>query len=332
MSANPLPLALDDDASAQKSAEMRREFSFFVRNLAALILVGVVVSWWLLEYTDFFPALGGFFGLAGIFAWVAFLSDLVTKERKAQMQNQLEQRVLIRDTTATYALFALILFGVWVFLHGTLVIIAPGDGSKRVVEIRDGTNTIDKIDIPPGKTVKIPLWTPRRARSLVLKTPGLPELPVTLSSFSLTKVVVPQSFHAQPVVFVLALTGEDAASLGPRPSIRAQIRRGAGGKWTDYDALEPTAYAGENVWVGASVDTEVPAALRERIRLDVPPKALGADKPLRVGDELRVCVMNSEGGELGLGEVKVLDGKQSAFPQELQLKPMSGDENQKRCP
>ena len=296
-----------------------------------MILVGVAVSWWLLEFTDFFPALGGFFGLAGIFAWVAFLTDLITKERKAQMQAELERRVLIRDTTATYALFALILFGVWAFLHGTLVIIAPGDGTKRVVEIRDGTSAIDKIDVAPGKTVKIPLWTLHRERSLVLKTPGLPELPVTLSSFGLTKVVVPQSFHAQPVVFVLALSGEDAASLGPRPSIRAQIRRGPGGTWTHYDALEPTAYAGESTWVGAS-DRHRNAAGAARTHQAGPPAESTRRGQAAAGrDEVRVCVMNSEGGELGFGQVMVLDGKRSAFPQELQLAPISGDENQKRC-
>lgn len=329
MSAEPVLSQVKGDALATDPApDSREQLRRFVRNLVFLIAAGVALSWWLLEFTDFFPAVGGFFGLAGIFAWVAFLGNLVTAERKKQLQQEVERRFLLSTTTTAATILVLILFGCWVVLHGALIVVAPGDGIKRVLELRDGTKTLRTIEVAPGQTVKVPVFTRQRHRPLIVKTAGLPELAVAVPSAGRTKIVVPQSFQAQPVVFALGLTGDDASSLGETPSLRAQIRRN-GGPWQEYGRIAAGAYSGESLWVGASADTELPPSLRERQKLARVPAAIGADKPLRTGDAVRLCVLNSEGGEIAFGQIVVLDDRQRPFPQELQLQPKTDE--QTRC-
>ncbi len=329
MSVEPFLSEVQGDAPANDVARDSRELRLFVRNVALLIVAGVAISWWLLEFTDVFPAVGGFFGLAGIFAWIAFLGNLVKDDRKKQLQDVLETRFLLSTTTTAVTMVVFVLFGCWVALHGALILIAPGDGTKRVLEIRDDAATLETIELAPGETVKVPFWIRQRRRSLVVKTAGLPELGVTIPRAGRAKIVIPQSFQDQPVVFALGFSREeDLASLGPSPSLRAQIRRGHG-VWQEYGRLAPGAYAAESVWIGASPDTELPPSLRERQKTQAQPKALGAEQPLRVGDEIRLCVMNSESGEVAFGELTVLDRKQRSFPQELRLE-MIPDEK-KRC-
>lgn len=327
MSAQPIP-ALQDTSTNVADEEKRKkeQFRLFVRNLVVMIACGVVMSWWLVEYTDFFPAVGGFFGLAGIFAWVAFLSGLVREERKTELQAAFETRVLAHAHTTAYTLMLFILFACWTLVHGTLVVMAPDDGTKRVLEITSGEETIDTIEVPSGATVKELIFT-GGTRQLVLKTAGLPELPVTLGSLLRETVVLPQSFQRQPVLFAIGLSADDRTSLGSEPSVVAHILRGKG-PWTKHDELPPGTYAGESVWIGASADTELPSRLRARLP-DEQPKALGASNPLRIGDRIRVCVMNSEGGEVAFAEARILEDKQRIFPQELQLTTITDPE--KRC-
>ena len=328
MSANAAPAAVPDETPSAAPVS-KRELRLFVRNVVAIVVLGVAVSWWLLEYTDFFPAVGGFLGLGGIFAWVAFFSNLVRDDRKSQLQNELEQHVLLNRATATYVLMLLIVCAVWAALHGTIVVIAPGEGAKRAVEIRDGSSVIDTIEVDPASTVKTSLRTLRGRRNLTLKVSGLPDLEVTARSFSRTSVVIPQSFMTQPVL--LARTSPDVAAVSS--AVKVQIKRG-NAAWVDYGTIAPGGYTGESIWVGASADTEVPASARERWRRQGredlnDPKAVGADRPLRAGDRIRLCIMNAEGGEAAFGEATVLPDKQRAFPQEMQL--VLTNDDQTRC-
>ena len=74
--------AVDEDPFVQPKPAPPGQLRVFVRNLVCLTLTGVAISLWLVEYTDFFPMLGGLLGLTGIFAWVAFLSNLISADRK----------------------------------------------------------------------------------------------------------------------------------------------------------------------------------------------------------------------------------------------------------
>ncbi len=67
-----------------------------VCNLIGLIAAGISVSWWILYFTDFFPVVGGLLGLGGLFTWIAFVSNILTDERKAEMQQSFDRFVLQR--------------------------------------------------------------------------------------------------------------------------------------------------------------------------------------------------------------------------------------------
>jgi hypothetical protein len=322
MSVSPLPLAVSDDrAEAEAAANAKAaadELRRFVRNLVALIFVGVAISWWLIERTDFFPKVGGFFGLAGIFAWIAFLANLVPKKRKEELQDELEKRVLLRPTTATYALLVLIAASVWAAMHGTLEMSATGD-AKRSIEIRDGATVVDTVDVKPGSPVKILLWTPRGTRNFLVRTSGLPPLAVTLKSVSRTNIVAPQSFMVQPVLLA-KLAAEDVAAAA-HGSVVVELQRGQE-PWIVYDTIGVDQYNGESIWIGAAADTELPANLRDRWAADFvrQPKGVGADQPLQAGDVIRVKVKNQGGHMAAFGEAKVLPNEQRPFPQEIRLK------------
>src|SRR4051794_1742544 len=90
--------AADEDLSAQTKPAPPGQLRYFVRNIVCLTVTGVAISLWLVQYTDFFPMVGGLLGLTGIFAWVAFLSNLVSDERKKELQAEIERRALVVPT------------------------------------------------------------------------------------------------------------------------------------------------------------------------------------------------------------------------------------------
>ncbi|HKR65659.1 MAG TPA: hypothetical protein VJZ00_18150 [Thermoanaerobaculia bacterium] len=284
----------------------------------SLITVGVAISWWLVERTDFFPAVGGFFGLAGIFAWIAFLADLVPKKRKEQLQDELEKRVLLRPTTVTYAVLVLIVAVMWAALHGTLVVSAPAADTKRSIEILDGKKVLDTIEVAPGAEKKVLFWTPHGTRDLIARSSGLPPFAVTLTSFSRMKIVVPQSFMTQAVL--LARLKADDVAAAANGSVLVKIKRGTT-DWRLYDVIAARQYNGQSIWIGAAADTELPPALRQRWASDFDrqPVSVGADQPLRAGDVIRVEVKNESGGTAATGEATVQPDKQRPFPQTLDL-------------
>src|SRR4051794_32696838 len=172
-------------AAAPERNVALRELRVFTRNLLATVIVGVAISWWLVEYTDFFPTIGGLLGLGGIFAWIAFLSNLISETRKKQLQEALERRILLVRSTATYALLVLVGLAFYAAVHGTIVVVAPLDGGKRTIEVRAEGKRITTMDVAPGATVK-ELIRIRPGATIVVKTSGYPELRVPVTSLRRT--------------------------------------------------------------------------------------------------------------------------------------------------
>jgi hypothetical protein len=298
----------------------------FVTNVVALIGLGVAISWWLLEFTDFFPAVGGFLGLGGIFAWAAVVTNLITKDRKEQLQDEIERRVLLGKLTLTFAALTFIGLGFWYTFHGSISIGANGTGQKRVVEIYEGKTRLARIDgIDGSKNRNVPLFV-RGFRAVTLRTPGLPELVVKVESRKKTNVIAPQAFMKQPVL--LARSSPDVAAIG-QGSVQIWLQRGKQ-PWQRFAQIVP--YSGETIWIGAAADTELPASVRERWQRQgyhetTNPTSAGADNLLQVGDRIRVCVMNADGGEAASAAATVLPDNQRVFPQEMQL----AISNEMRC-
>ena len=62
-----------------------------IRNLALLSVCDVALSEWTLYYLDWFPVIGGLLGLGGLFAWLAFLANLISDRRGSSVRSSRSQ-------------------------------------------------------------------------------------------------------------------------------------------------------------------------------------------------------------------------------------------------
>jgi hypothetical protein len=323
--------AVDPAVPAKIDALQPWQLRLFVRNVVALSVVGVAISIWLLLYTDLFPAIGGLLGLGGVLAWIAFLTNLIRKERKEQIQAEIENRVLLARSTIVFAILALVAFAVWAALHGTVVILSPGKGQSRAVELRNGSATIETIQVPAESSTKTLVWTLQGSRDLTVKTDGLPELAVAVGPFGRTKVILPGSFLERPILLARLAPDALAAVKGEKAAVSVSIRDSATGAWRPYGSI--LEYSGENFWIGAAADVQIPTAVEERWRREFerikaafepsPPRAVESPTPLVPNDQIRVCI-TAGGTEMAFGEATVLSRKQQVFPQELLLEQLPG--------
>src|SRR4051812_28381189 len=93
------------DAHLAQDAAMPKPY---LRNLLSIISVGVLVSGWLLYYTDWFEVVGGLLALGGILSWLAFVSKILPDERIKQLQKRFDDRVLCNARTWRRALVVLL--------------------------------------------------------------------------------------------------------------------------------------------------------------------------------------------------------------------------------
>lgn len=245
--------------------------ALYLGNLVALLTTGVLASAWVLFATDWFPALGGLLGLGGLFAWVAFVSGLLSKERKEQMQLAFERRVLLRRATRVRCALALLALAALWACATTLVLDASADDSDRMVEVRPGGDAqaaygepLHRELIPARSSRKLLLFSlPWSAPVYRVKPAGLPGLCVRLRRFARTPVRMPRSFADQPFLLVR-----------PTPALSATLAAAA----STYELIASlpgrpdeilTSYGGETVWVGAEADVPIPEGLRERWRREL---------------------------------------------------------------
>ena len=112
-----------------------------IGNLSLLIIVGLSISWWVLYFTDYFPVVLGLLGLGGFFAWIAFVINILSDDRKKQFQEYFDKFILQKGWTISM-LIGLLLFG-W-------IVVAPNFG----------TLIVDSLEPTKGHTVEI--WSIQR--------------------------------------------------------------------------------------------------------------------------------------------------------------------------
>jgi len=303
-----------------------KRFRRFVWNLIAIVVLGVLISGWLVEFTDFFPTIGGLLGLGGIFAWIAFLSNLISENRKKQMQAAVEERLLLARATAAVALVLLVAFAIIAWTRGTIVIVGANDGQKRTVAVTSKGNTVATVDVQAGATTKQSFFVPRQP-TFTLVTAGLPPLDVTLPHLGSTIVQIPQSFTAQPVI--LASMPSDLATSADGASAQVRIKRANSKWWVEYGRFDPGSYNGESIWVGCGADVAVPPSVKsdwatqpgatQPVQRRWSMIKSAGTAPLHEGDLVCVCVSNAGGGTMASGSATVLSPKTQPFPQLLQL-------------
>ena len=238
----------------------------YVWNLVTIIAAGVLVSGWLLFYTDWFEVVGGLLALTGIFTWVAFVSKLIPEERFKDLQKKVDENVLGGANTWAWALLVLFVLLLIAACFGTLELKTRPRAGEYLVDVRRaGDNRAEKVDelvtVPAGgssRTVRPAFWD-----RLVVHVKGYPPVAVTISPLRRKTLVVPDSFTA-PVVLLRPTPGLIDASVDKKnnKTLQVMVTDGRGRAVGTYTMR----FDGTAVWVGCDDDVEVPAGLYEAWR------------------------------------------------------------------
>jgi len=276
-------------------------------NLFALILLGVSICAWVLFYTDLFPEVVGLLGLGGLFAWIAFLSNLLSENRKKELQEWFDQRVLRKGgSLAWIAVAAVGFFLLLAPLWGALVVSTIRDDKDRTIEIRSlgseglwSKRALEPEHLPPRSkhiySLPTPWWGHRQFQ---VKVSGLPARVVEIKGWHHSPLVVPADlgFDRQPILLV-HLTPEANILVQPPnpPGLLELLQNGKQiGKVSNF--------RGENVWVGGDDDIAIPDWMITRWRLELerqeipldhlarwaPTRSLAANAELRQGTEFEL--------------------------------------------
>jgi hypothetical protein len=305
-------------------------FSRVFANLVFLVVLGVGISGWILIYTDWFPIVGGLLGLGGLFAWIAFVSGLLTKARKEQLQEQFDTSFLRSRRTLLVLIVIPLLFALWASRHGTIIVQSLGDDHDR-------TLTITR-DASPEKTAfqQLPLHlSPRSVRKILVATgwtgstyrvklSGLPAIRLEVPPLRQRLVASPASFLAHPALLVRP-TERVSTNMETMP-MRLEITRG-GKTWS----IPKEKYRGETVWVGCDADVVIPDRLINRWRLEpgaeqnmprwTTPLSLSEIVELEKGDRVQIALRRDEDNGIYASAEAVVDAyvPERGFAQEVRL-------------
>jgi hypothetical protein len=229
----------------------------FVWNLVLLLVVGVAVLAWILNYTDLFPAIGGVLALGGALSWLAFVSRLLKEERLKQLQDWADGAIFNNPRTQRCVTVVGLLALVLACFVGTLelrsesgasiprnVSIYRGDGAGATRGTLDGTMRLPRITA---------WWAPARMH---VKLSGYPEVEATVVPWWRTTLVAPDQF-LRPVVVLKP--DKDLLEMLVNNPMTLSVRL-ASNPSSDYRL---DGYRGETVWVGCDVDVDVPAQVLE---------------------------------------------------------------------
>ncbi|MCC5859323.1 MAG: hypothetical protein JJT90_14280 [Ectothiorhodospiraceae bacterium] len=296
-------------------------------NVAAAVALGVAFSLWMLRYTSWFPIFGGLLALTGAFSWIAFLSNVISEERKKQAQAFLD-RALLQNwlTLVCMSLLTASFLLIFAPLRGTLILDSFGEDVSRTGTITRESGDARRIALA-ARSESVMLLPTRwwQAEAYRVKLDGLPEIAVNVRPWRRARIIAPADFWATPVVLI-------------RPTITMSGDALPG----DFDLVvevndrrwRVSPYHGGTVWVGASSDVEIPAARIDRWRMEflhhdfnpalvhrwTLPAALDEGPRLQSGDRLvvRVELPGSPPVQQGIAEARVQPVRSpGAFPQEL---------------
>jgi len=308
-----------------------------VFNIAMLTIVGILASAWILYFTEFFPVVTGLLGLGGLFAWVAFLLNILPKERKDSISSLFDAYCL------QSGLFLILFFAAAAVLalsivpsYGTILIDNLEARESRVVEIsrreQDGKLTkLMRVPIPAASRVKVLVGTEWfGSGEYYLRPNGLPATFVTARWKTREMVDLPYFFTKKPAILVRPdvclvgiLKGQGADLL------TIQVQKVAGSSAPEEIAREP--YGGGAAWVGCHKDVAIPAETVDRWRLEF--KLGGLDErgvlnwttPVALapraeigGSKIIVNILR-ETGEVAFHAEQKVPNEIKQFPQEIVL-------------
>lgn len=235
---------------------------FFI-NLFLLILTGTLMLGWVLYFTDLFPVIGGLLGLGGLFAWIAVLGNVLSDDRKKELQTLFDQNCLQRRWFLGAILVVAVAFvGLVPAKHGTIVINNEQHDRSRTVDIRpvDDAGGTNSLVVPARGEVRHVVATGFFGkRSFRVKAEGLRWVERPVSWFGRQPVEITGDFVRRHIVLIRP-HAEKLRNFG-NESRTLRVTISTGGQTKDV-TLDPHAgYRGETAWLGAAADVEPPADL-----------------------------------------------------------------------
>lgn len=262
-----------------------------VANLFLLSIVGVAASIWIWHYTEWFPVMGGLLGMGGVFTWLAFLSGILTSERRDELQALLDRKVLAARWLIGALAFVTLAGAALAASCGAVIVRSTADDRDRTVAVTAAGPGAEAAEptwhhLPPRSALKLPTWIGAGERELLVRVSGLPPQPIVLGRFDRRVLEVPGSFR--PGIEVVVPEGPHAATVKRcRDCELVVLHQG------NEAARQP--YRGQRTWIGGAPEgTDTTAAL-----------VLATDDPLRPGDRLEVEVTRPASGVYLVGELVV---------------------------
>ena len=257
-------------------------------NVVLLIAIGLIVSVWLVIYTDAFPVITALFGVGGLLAWTAFVLPILTSDRRQHLQGLFDTYFIQKRCTTWFLTVIGLVAIVFLFGHGTIEIDnRSGDGyssknrrlSMRTVrdieEITPDTIKYDRF-VPKESLSRTATWAPWRKR-VAVKISGLPQVEVYVKSLRRTRLVITDSFRPGVVV-------------GPVPDLVNAIRNSTSHLRVcveDIVLVDEPDYNAQVFWLGVYFDVAIPSSI------DVSPQESpiqrtlpGANRRLKFGDKV----------------------------------------------
>jgi hypothetical protein len=303
--------------------------AYFAANLVLLVVVGVAALSWILDFTDWFPAVGGVFALGGALSWLAFVSRLLKEERLEELQDWADHAIFDNRRTR----LAVVVIGlaglVGACFVGTLELQGESGASvSRSVFVRRAAQSTPSRTTLSG-TLRLPYLTSWAVPSrLYVKVSGYPEVEATVRPWSRTTLIGPDAF-LRPVVVLKP--DKDVLQMLANNPLDLVVRVASGPHPSEHKV---PGYHGETVWVGCDEDVDVPAqvleswkselAIREQgqfLHLWSHPRAVtGGPAALDAGDRLGVEVLAGPGRPYARADVTVRPVRVPRdFPQEEEI-------------
>jgi hypothetical protein len=305
-------------------------------NVLMLTFVGVGASFWTLYYTDYLPAVASLLGLGGLFAWVAFLLNVLPAERKKALQKVFDEHCLQSPYFFLLLFVPLLAALVLAPRRGTLVIDNLETSESRVVKVlaldddRKPRGLVWRGSVAGGGRVKFLVNTGWfGSKDYYVKPTGLPAARVTAASLRREVVVIPHRFTEQPVILV-----RPRASLIPllRDGFVIEVREELEGRGNPAALIASEPYGGGTLWIGAEQDVTIPQATADLWRLEMifanmnelelvrwlKPAALAPTAELRGGSTVIIRLLRPDANAAYTVRVAIPKNRRfTQFPQEV---------------
>jgi hypothetical protein len=229
----------------------------FVLNLVLILIAGMLLSFAILYYTDYYPRFTDLLGLGGALTWLAVVYRLLLQDRTDAIQHAIDKSVLRnRWTSWGVGLFVVALVVFWSFV-GTIELQQMTDTPRLVWLHWSGDFRGEHEIVPPGQTKRFNVLSPPwRGRMVTLKVNALPAATRKVWPWWKVKMNVPGEFLA-PVVLVRASPDLMSSIVANPKKLRITI---------DGRPSQEVDFRGQTLWIGCDKTVEVPERLLQAWR------------------------------------------------------------------